>query len=217
MVHLKVRKLAHVGVPAIWVSEVDRDSLYLVAAGNFHLVCTSLVETLQCLHCTIPAMIVINTYSVHVPWDSSQVPMERALFKDPVPATCSYGCHWWGALHPWVVRACVLYHTKHLGYMCHIALCRGPDFRTAFHKIGGLRALTKIPFMCLTASASPQIELEIVDSVGFINPVFVKKPINRPNTCYYVIKKSSMQVSICIASPQWRICINLLVSLAERF
>ena len=43
MFHLKVRKLAHVGVPAIRVSEVDRDSLDLVAAGNFrfgmHLSC----------------------------------------------------------------------------------------------------------------------------------------------------------------------------------
>ena len=31
----KVRKLAHVGVPAVQVSELNRDSLELVAAGNF--------------------------------------------------------------------------------------------------------------------------------------------------------------------------------------
>ena len=118
-------------------------------------------------------------------------------------------------IHEWLEHAYFI--TLNTGYMCHIALCRGPDFRMAFHKIGGLRALTKIPFMCLTASASPQIELEIVDSVGLINPVFVKNPINRPNICYYVIKRSSMRVNICIASPQCSICINLLVSLAERF
>ncbi len=29
---------------------------------------------------------------------------------------------------------------------------RGPDFRKAFKRIGGLRALTKVPFMCLTAT-----------------------------------------------------------------
>ena len=44
MVHLKVRKLARVGVPAIRVSEMNRDSLDLVAAGNFRF--GMLVETL---------------------------------------------------------------------------------------------------------------------------------------------------------------------------
>ena len=33
--HGKVRNLAHVGVPAVWVSELNRDSLELVAAINF--------------------------------------------------------------------------------------------------------------------------------------------------------------------------------------
>ena len=33
--HGKVRNLAHVGVPAVRVSELNRDSLELVAAGNF--------------------------------------------------------------------------------------------------------------------------------------------------------------------------------------
>ena len=103
----------------------------------------------HCSVCTVPAVI---AYRVHVPWDSSQASMERALFKEPVPTMCSYGCYWWGTLHPWVVRACILHYNNHSGY---IALCRGPDFWMAFHKIGGLRALTKIPFMCLTASASP--------------------------------------------------------------
>ena len=78
--------------------------------------------------------------------------------------------------------------------MYHIALYRGPDFRRAFHKIGGLRALIKVPFMCLTASASPQIESEIVGSVGLINPISVKNPINRSNIYYCVVKKSSMTV-----------------------
>ena len=91
----------------------------------------------------------------------------------------------------------MFHHVSYSGYMsCHIALHRGPDFRTAFHKIGGLRALTKVPFVCLTASASPRIESEIVDSVGLINPVLVKNSINRANIYYCVVKKSSMTVSM---------------------
>ena len=35
MVQLKVQKLAHVGVAAIGASEVNRDSLDLVTAGDF--------------------------------------------------------------------------------------------------------------------------------------------------------------------------------------
>ena len=91
----------------------------------------------------------------------------------------------------------MFHRASYSGYMsCHITLHRGPDFRRAFHKIGGLRALTKVPFMCLTASASPEIESEIVDSVRLINPVFVKNPINRANIYYCVVKKSSMTVSM---------------------
>ena len=85
----------------------------------------------------------------------------------------------------------------------------------AFDKIGGLRVLTKVPFMCLTASAPPYIESEIVESVGLINPVFVKNPINRANI-YYVLKKSSMTVSSCKrAPPVCNVCINLLLFLQK--
>jgi len=86
----------------------------------------------------------------------------------------------------------------------------------AFDKIGGLRALTKVPFMCLTASAPPHIESEIVESVGLINPVFVKNPINRANIYYCVLKKSSMTVSSCkTAPPVCNVCINWLLFLQK--
>ena len=40
-------------------------------------------------------------------------------------------------------------------------LYRGETFHKAFQHIGGLCALTKAPFMALTASAPPEIETEI--------------------------------------------------------
>ena len=61
-------------------------------------------------------------------------------------------------------------------------LCnRGQDFRTAFEKIGGLRALTAAPFMALTASAPPEIEATIVSSLHLNRPVFVRCDLYRPN------------------------------------
>ena len=72
---------------------------------------------------------------------------------------------------------------------------RGPEFRKAFKRIGGLRALTKVPFMCLTASAPPAIEAEILESVGLHDPVVIRQPINRPNIFYVILKKSGLSVS----------------------
>ena len=76
---------------------------------------------------------------------------------------------------------------------------RGPDFRKAFKRIGGLRALTKVPFMCLTASAPPAIEAEILESVGLHDSVFIRQPINRPNIFYSILKKSGLSVSCLIS------------------
>ena len=64
---------------------------------------------------------------------------------------------------------------------CHATLHCTEDLTSIKHstRLDRLRTFTKVPFMSLTASAYPQIESEIVDSVGLINPVFVKNLINR--------------------------------------
>ena len=41
---------------------------------------------------------------------------------------------------------------------------RGKSFRPAFEKLGGLGALTRVPFMALTATASPETQDAIVNS-----------------------------------------------------
>ena len=84
----------------------------------------------HCSVCTVPAVLLLP-YRVHVPWDSSQASMERVLFNKPVPTMCSYGCHWWGTLHPWVVRACVLYYNNHQG-SCATLHCAG-DLTSGWH------------------------------------------------------------------------------------
>ena len=58
---------------------------------------------------------------------------------------------------------------------------RGKDFRTAFAKIGRLRALTNAPFMALTATASPDVQDSISQSLHLVNPVVVSCSLNRPN------------------------------------
>ena len=61
------------------------------------------------------------------------------------------------------------------------ALCRGSDFRTSFKKIGGLRALTGVPFMALSASAPPPVVKSIVEALHLKSPVHVFHSLDRPN------------------------------------
>ena len=76
--------------------------------------------------------------------------------------------------------------------------CRGSNFRTAFKKLGGLRAITKAPFMALSASALPAFERDIVTSLVLANPVTVKQRLNRPNICISVGKKLAVTVSLSL-------------------
>ena len=78
----------------------------------------------------------------------------------------------------------------------HVFFCRGPTFRTAFQKLGGLRAITKAPIMALTASAPPAFEREIVNSLALDNTVVVREQLNRPNIYISVGKKLSITVSL---------------------
>ena len=74
----------------------------------------------------------------------------------------------------------------------HVLFCRGPTFRTAFQKLGWLRAITKVPIMALTASAPPAFERENVNSLALDNTVVVREQLNRPNIYNSVGKKLSV-------------------------
>ena len=77
--------------------------------------------------------------------------------------------------------------------------CRGRDFRTAFAKIGGLRALT--------ASAPPAIQETISKSLHLKDPTCVLQGLDRPNIYLSASAIKSLNVSLlfsplcnCLAS-----------------
>jgi len=73
---------------------------------------------------------------------------------------------------------------------------RGSNFREAFNKIGSLKALSKAPFMALTASAPPAFVKEIVTSLSMRQPAIIEQSLNRPNIFYCVMKKTSLKVKL---------------------
>ena len=72
---------------------------------------------------------------------------------------------------------------------------RGKDFRTAFDRMGGVRALVDVPFMALTASAPPEIEATIVSSLQLNNPVIVHCDLDRPNIYFSCSPIKTLNVS----------------------
>ena len=73
---------------------------------------------------------------------------------------------------------------------------RGQDFRKSFKMIGGLRALLSAPFMALSASAPPDIEAEIIESLDLNSPAIITCDLNRPNIFFSASRKYTFAVSI---------------------
>lgn len=81
---------------------------------------------------------------------------------------------------------------EHLGYIdinliavdeAHCVSMWGHDFRPAFMKIKVLREdiCPKVPIMALTATATPQVQNDIVEHLGMQNPKVFKSSFRRPN------------------------------------
>ena len=89
---------------------------------------------------------------------------------------------------------------KHACWLCNhpLLLCRGRDFRTAFTRIGGLRALTDTPFMALTALAPPNIESAIVETLQLKNAAVVSRQLDRPNIYLSACQSKSLNVSLVL-------------------
>ena len=71
---------------------------------------------------------------------------------------------------------------------------RGADFRRAFSKLGGLRAVTNLPFMALIATAPPHVEAELISSLHMHDPVIVRQPLDRPNIYLSASRSVGMKV-----------------------
>ena len=72
---------------------------------------------------------------------------------------------------------------------------RGKDFRTAFSKLGGLRALTNAPFMALTATANEDMQASIEESLNMAEPVVISRSIDWPNVYYSASTIKSIDAS----------------------
>ncbi|MFC4817637.1 RecQ family ATP-dependent DNA helicase [Flavobacterium sp. GCM10023249] len=65
----------------------------------------------------------------------------------------------------------------------------GHDFRPSYLKIKNLKThFPKIPFIALTASATPQVQKDIVDLLALENPQTFKQSFARENLGYHIIK-----------------------------
>lgn len=61
----------------------------------------------------------------------------------------------------------------------------GHDFRPAYLKISKLKThFPKIPFLALTASATPRVKEDIIQELGLYNPQIFQKSFARPNIAY---------------------------------
>ena len=73
---------------------------------------------------------------------------------------------------------------------------RGPDFRTCFQQLGGLRALTEVPIIALTATAPQEIKSSICASLGLSEPAVISQTLDRPNIFLSLSKSKGLNVSM---------------------
>lgn len=65
----------------------------------------------------------------------------------------------------------------------------GHDFRPSYLKIKNLKThFPKVPFIALTASATPRVQADIINLLGLEDPSFFSKSFARENLGYHVIK-----------------------------
>lgn len=65
----------------------------------------------------------------------------------------------------------------------------GHDFRPSYLKIKNLKThFSKIPFIAVTASATPQVQKDIIELLALENPQIFKKSFARENLGYHIIK-----------------------------
>ena len=65
----------------------------------------------------------------------------------------------------------------------------GHDFRPAYLKISNLKThFPKVPFLALTATATPKVKEDIISELGIQNPQFFQKSFARENIAYMVFE-----------------------------
>ena len=80
----------------------------------------------------------------------------------------------------------------------------GYDFRPDYLRIGELRKVLDVPVIALTATATPRVARDIMDKLGFREPLLLKAGFERPNLSYIVRKaedKLGQLLGICRSVP----------------
>jgi len=63
----------------------------------------------------------------------------------------------------------------------------GHDFRPAYRRLGTLQRTLACPTLALTASATPEVRIDIVDSLSLVRPLLVVRSFDRPNLSWVVV------------------------------
>jgi ATP-dependent DNA helicase RecQ len=62
----------------------------------------------------------------------------------------------------------------------------GHDFRPEYAELGWLKRELKLPVMALTATATPRVQEEIINSLGLDLPIWIEADLQRPNLSFRV-------------------------------
>ena len=68
----------------------------------------------------------------------------------------------------------------------------GHDFRPAYRRIGVLRAVLSCPTLALTATATPAVRDDVLDSLRLAGPLVVVRSFDRPNLSWFVRRGRSL-------------------------
>lgn len=77
----------------------------------------------------------------------------------------------------------------------HCVSTMGHDFRNDYTQLGVFRRMfPKVPILCLTATASQKVSIDVSSSLG-INPLVFQGPLDRPNL-YYEVRRKNLGESV---------------------
>ena len=141
--------------------------------------------------------------------------MEESVHKCLCGVKAHTDCHRRSSLHYGVVS--IMFVVFHVHTCDTVYVCGGKDFRKDFKRVGEIRALVDVPFMALTASAPPQVQADITNTLHLCSPVSVSCCLDRPNVYISASPITSLNVSDINVINQWIVTACHAIIIIERF